>query len=608
MSSKCLSQLLYRRCAVRIEFYEIENFKSILSKEKLILNDVTTIIGKNESGKTNLLNCIGMLDFNTNNSKQKFTEPHVSNILEPAKVSIKFSITENERSYLDVKSMTTTLQYNSAKKNIIPDILDGFNQEYFLNEEYIQILDRIEMHLKDDYLKRYKELRKVSFDKMSFEHKTGWLKNINTIKNYSITPESKEEFYGLLEQLKTYIDKLYKLFPKILFYEEYQLRNSYNLNSNHFEKFQDNYGIGLVNLLTVTKISIDYFKHMVLSTKASARKNFADEFQIKIDKFINLPFNEYYSQDDINLVVDLSNNQLRFFVKSNGKNIEFQERSNGLKWYLSLFIALKTNNNDHDNILFLIDEPATSLHVDAQVEIKKLFYQLPSNVQLLYTTHSPFLIDEDKLENIRAVQKNIGENTEIINSIHSSSILGSTNKETLSPILKAIGMSGKYALGIDSSKVNIVTEGIIDAMYLKFMSEHLNYNDQFCFIASVGASQILNIALILEGWDLSYVCLLDSDSEGIRAKSSLEDALIEKVVLIEDVINKPGSIEDILDSNEFIKADAAYSMTNLSKTLIAKNVIRYWKDSPNEIESNTMNNFTKLFEILSEKVEQYLSK
>lgn len=46
--------------------------------------------------------------------------------------------------------------------------------------------------------------------------------------------------------------------------------------------------------------------------------------------------------------------------------MQVSERSNGLRWYLNLFVALKANHTKSSNVIFLMDEPGVHLHVDAQ--------------------------------------------------------------------------------------------------------------------------------------------------------------------------------------------------------------------------------------------------
>ena len=79
--------------------------------------------------------------------------------------------------------------------------------------------------------------------------------------------------------------------------------------------------------------------------------------------------------------------------------MSFSERTNGLRWYISLFIDILAQKNNRENpILFLLDEPGVYLHVNAQKKILELFQDLTKTKnQVIYTTHSPYMINEDEI-------------------------------------------------------------------------------------------------------------------------------------------------------------------------------------------------------------------
>ena len=58
---------------------------------------------------------------------------------------------------------------------------------------------------------------------------------------------------------------------------------------------------------------------------------------------------------------------------------------------------------EHSNTVLLLDEPGLSLHPIAQYDLAKFFKKLSEENQLIYTSHSPFLVDMDNLANVKAV-------------------------------------------------------------------------------------------------------------------------------------------------------------------------------------------------------------
>lgn len=136
----------------------------------------------------------------------------------------------------------------------------------------------------------------------------------------------------------------------------------------------------------------------------------------------------------------MDSNVINIYIRSADKIMSFSERSNGLRWYIGLFIDVLAQKNNRENpILFLLDEPGVYLHVNAQKKVLELFQDLTKTKnQLIYTTHSPYMINEDEILKIRAIQKNDKEITEIYNNVYDQNLSKVSKMDTLSPIIQAI--------------------------------------------------------------------------------------------------------------------------------------------------------------------------
>lgn len=82
-------------------------------------------------------------------------------------------------------------------------------------------------------------------------------------------------------------------------------------------------------------------------------------------------------------------------------------RSSGFKTYflLSMIINARTHKNPSDSYIYLFDEPGTYLHPHAQLDLQKSFEAIADNAQLIYTTHSLFLINKNYPDRNRVVSK-----------------------------------------------------------------------------------------------------------------------------------------------------------------------------------------------------------
>src|SRR5205807_4831315 len=88
-----------------------------------------------------------------------------------------------------------------------------------------------------------------------------------------------------------------------------------------------------------------------------------------------------------------------------GVEIELDQRSEGFQWLVSFFVVFFAESADrHKNAVLLLDEPGLSLHGLKQPEFRSTISRLAESNQLLYTTHSPFLVGPDELHRVRVVE------------------------------------------------------------------------------------------------------------------------------------------------------------------------------------------------------------
>ncbi len=205
---------------------------------------------------------------------------------------------------------------------------------------------------------------------------------------------------------------------------------------------------------------------------------------------------------------------------SEGETLLLSERSNGLRWYLNTFIDAKAHGVSQSNVIYLFDEPGISLHVNAQRELLNLFEDLVDKEnQIVYTTHSPYMlnIEDDGIHRIRAVDKDFEGYTHIYKTAYDARLSPQNQQDTLAPIISAIGMTLKDTFGPAKDKLNIVTEGVSDYIYLQTMAKILEIDmNKINIIPSFGVSNCLNICNILYGWNCSFIAVFDYDKEGVE--------------------------------------------------------------------------------------------
>ncbi len=84
-----------------------------------------------------------------------------------------------------------------------------------------------------------------------------------------------------------------------------------------------------------------------------------------------------------------------------------ESRSLGFRWYLSFYINFiaQTFEAKANEFVFLLDEPGIHLHPSGQKDLTKVMEDLAIKNQLLFTTHSPFMINREYPQRVRLVTK-----------------------------------------------------------------------------------------------------------------------------------------------------------------------------------------------------------
>ncbi|SIO54663.1 AAA domain-containing protein, putative AbiEii toxin, Type IV TA system [Rhodovulum sp. ES.010] len=117
-------------------------------------------------------------------------------------------------------------------------------------------------------------------------------------------------------------------------------------------------------------------------------------------------FGEWWRVRDYRFRFEADGNHFRIWVSDSerAQEVELEERSTGLQWFLSFFLVfLHESAGLHRRAVLLLDEPGLSLHPLAQRDLSTFFDEIARNHQIVYTAHSPFLVDADRLERARKV-------------------------------------------------------------------------------------------------------------------------------------------------------------------------------------------------------------
>jgi ABC-type cobalamin/Fe3+-siderophores transport system ATPase subunit len=246
---------------------------------------------------------------------------------------------------------------------------------------------------------------------------------------------------------------------------------------------------------------------------------------------------------------------LEFWIKDEGERLYPKQRSRGVRWFLSFYMELKAAAGKNNKpMVLLVDEPGVSLHARAQEDVLKVFEDIKDKIQVIYTTHSPHLVDINKLHRVLAVQRDdldsLRSNTRIFDPMR----LSDATPDTLTPLQSIMG--NRVGLeGFASGKLNLIVNDIGTFYLLSAILILTGYKGKISLIPSNEVSSIPLMSNILMGWGLRFAVILFSNENEKNMESYLNQNMFRTKDTDGDLIIKPGinfqNAEDFLSTLDF---------------------------------------------------------
>ena len=251
----------------------------------------------------------------------------------------------------------------------------------------------------------------------------------------------------------------------------------------------------------------------------------------EIESALNL---SHYWQQDEAFTLKVNYKQGTFFFEISDKTgsiYTFRERSSGLRYFLSYYIqakALELAAMGPESII-LMDEPDSFLSITGQRNLLSVFESLVSaetstgTAQLIYTTHSPFLLNRNFPRRIRLVRKGDAEvGTQFVDQ---------AGVRRYEPIRSALGIDCAQTLFMGTT--NLLVEGPTDQYLLSELirffvtpdtiSDYLDLNS--VVIVSAESAPAIRPLLQASQWSdepiPATVVLLDGDQAGMTVRDQI---------------------------------------------------------------------------------------
>ncbi len=295
--------------------------------------------------------------------------------------------------------------------------------------------------------------------------------------------------------------------------------------------------------------------------------------------------NKSWTQDTVNVNIGIVRDEIVISIFDNVIKRQHPPsiRSQGFQWFLSFYINFTAGSRGElKNTIILLDDHGVYLHPSGQKDLLDTLEKISESNQIIFSTHSPFMIDRRRLKRIRIVSKKEGEGTLIEEKYYKS------DYDALQPIRASIGMTIGDTLF--TAKRNLLVEGYSDELILGAMSEgvskkkrnHVN-TSKISILPVNGADKMPYFATLLAKENLKFLVLLDHDPEGRKIAKELKEkfGMNDNNILTLEILAGKGNdleMEDLIDIDFYLEAlNLAYGdifQKKLPKPRITKDDLR----------------------------------
>lgn len=577
---------------MRIQEFQIKNFRSIYGAKSKIDTDLTTLIGANESGKTNTLIALSSLDWDYEYLKDDICTFSKEWELKRSKkirakdiemVNVVLDLDDDDKAKLE-KIHHDLKDINNIKcKKYWDDSyffeVDGIDLEKLAenkkNKEIATLILAVEKTLKKYFLEYRQSLTQIDSKDVGDTYREIHEGIVNLLKNnelsnnnryysqlndlFSVSPQMRNNAQNLIQEIESYklkIEKLkehemyffediLKLLPNFMYIESYEeLKDSYDLKNyiENKEKFKT-----LNNLFNL--VGLDINEVTSLSTT-----DMQTELGYCSDK-LTYDFNQYWNQDKIRLEIHIGK-EIAIMIKDDlikGRQ-KLSMRSEGLLNALSVFVNLMSLP---DYTIVFLDDPGVYLHPSGQKDILKMMDIISESKQIVFSTHSPFMINRDKLDSVKLLYKDKNQGT-LIKKAHSS------DHDAFAPIRAVIGMNINDLL-FNGNKT-VMVEGQSDNILLSTMSQLLFKLDkpfielsEYAIFPVNGATKMVYFSAFFLNQGFNFINVLDYDKQGRNTYKKLKESFNDeiKIICLNEIISNGASdveIEDLIDFEFYFAA------------------------------------------------------
>jgi hypothetical protein len=267
-------------------------------------------------------------------------------------------------------------------------------------------------------------------------------------------------------------------------------------------------------------------------------------------------------------------------------------------WFFSFLIWFSELRNTYgDNMIILLDEPGLSLHARAQQDLLRYIEEkLRPQYQVVYTSHSPFMVDTEDLLRVRTVE-DVDKDDVVLGTKVGDKVF-SSDADTVFPLQAALGYDITQSLFVGEH--TLIVEGPSDLLYLRWFSSELarlgrTSLDPRWVIAPCGGIDKVSSFVALFGGNKLHVAVFADYAAGQKQKlrsleesSLLRDGHVFTAAMY--VSQGEADIEDLLGRSTYV------GLVNHAYELKGKDAVSGTKsaDAPERVALEVKNHFRTL--------------
>ena len=587
---------------MRLRRFRVRAFRCIHDSGYITVGDLAAFVGRNESGKTTILQALTLLNKDEMVSDLDLCDELTDELKSEIKITEgEFDLNENERELLGEKFPNL-----SIKKIIIFRTNKNPQIQYdFIDSEFSTQKDTIFKSWKNltDDLKNFVEIipnhvskqldteffeSSMPIDKETFSVKLNTL-NKTILDAASQEPQVISEWKDLYDQIMGNFDSVFvsnkkrkelekfildTLHPRFVYFSDYK-KILGNINLNEYLKDPTASDVGGIeyleefdraetvkNLLYLAELEIGELKN------ASSSPSKLIKLLSTSNKKLTARLNPSWKGEPIHVELRLNPGNIMSVIISDVHKDGtitntglLNRRAEGFKWTFSFIVnfAAETQKAELKEAILLLDEPARNLHPTQQLGISDLLKNLTGSNQVLYATHSPFMIFDYTPGNLLVV--------ELDRKKHLSRIFydyWNADDATLTPILYGLS-KGLVSSIIDreigsNSRPLIIVETMSDTLYLnafdKFLQDPNISMNPLNIVPAYNKNSVLPLSIFYRNHGYNTFILLDNDLESKQIAEQLKDNkfLDLQIIFFEKVGELLQSIEEYMMIEDYLYA------------------------------------------------------